>query len=233
MSTPIVYLNGQFLPKDQVRISPDDRGFLLGDGIYEVTRTYDGRLFLPREHLDRMRYSLCEVQINLPDLDQMESVWHELLQRNNYGKDNAIVYVQVTRGAAPRTHAFPNPPVPPTVYAYAAPVKVKFDPQVGVGAITVPDQRWARCDIKSVSLLANCIANTQAQERGAFEAIFVRDGVALEGSHTSLFAVIDGEVRTAPKNNYVLPGITRGLVVDLCHEAGIPLRETPVFLPQL
>ena len=229
----IVYFNGTYGPKDGVRISPDDRGFLFGDGVYEVARTYGGKLFALNRHMDRLTYSLDQLRIRGVDLENLKSVCTELLRRNDLGTRDGVVYLQVTRGAAPRTHAFPNPAGPATVYGYAAPIAPKFDPLKGIAAITIPDIRWSRCDIKSVSLVANCLANQQAAEAGAFESVLVRDGVALEGSHTSLFAVIDGEVRTAPLTNYVLPGITRAIVIELCQSNGIPVRETPVYAQEL
>ncbi|MDH4046140.1 MAG: aminotransferase class IV, partial [Gemmatimonadota bacterium] len=146
---------------------------------------------------------------------------------------DATVYLQITRGAAPRTHAFPNPPVPPTVYSEAKPFTPRGDPTVGVGVITVPDIRWARCDIKTVGLLANCQANQRARAAGAIEAVFVRDGVAIEATASSFFAVVDGEVRTAPASNYILPSVSRAVVLRLCRDAGIPHRETPVFVDDL
>ncbi|MBI4421161.1 MAG: D-amino acid aminotransferase [Gemmatimonadetes bacterium] len=229
----IVYLNGSYQPKESARVSPDDRGFLFGDGVYEVARTYRGKLFALDRHLDRLRYSLSQLRIDGVDVNCLGEVSHELLGRNQLDNTEAIVYLQVTRGAAPRAHAFPTNPVPPTVYGYAAPIVPRFDPAKGVAAITVPDTRWARCDIKSVSLVGNVLANQAAREAGVFEAIFIRDGVALEGSHTSLFAVIGGEVRTGPLTNYVLPGITRAIVLELCRARGIADREAPVFAQEL
>ena len=232
--TTIVYFNGDFVDKDAVRISPDERGWLFGDGVYEVTPSYDGRFFCVDRHLERLRRSLAEVRIMGIDVDALRDVSVELLERNGLARSGrAIVYLQVTRGAAPRAHAFPTPAVPPTVYGYAAPFVPKVDPEQGAAAITVPDIRWARCDIKSVALLPNCLANQEAREADAFEAIFVRDGMALEGTHTNLFAVIGGEVWTAPKTNYVLPGITRGVVLELCAEGRIPACERPVTLQAL
>jgi D-alanine transaminase len=229
----IAFFNGIFVPKDDVRVTPDDRGFLFGDGVYEVARTYGGKLFALDRHLARLRYSLDQLRIQGVELEKLPDVFRELLTRNKLESKDAVVYLQVTRGSALRTHAFPDSPVSPTVYGFAAAIVPKFDPQKGVAAITVADTRWARCDIKSVSLVANCLANQQAVEAGAFEAIFVRDGVALEGSHTSFFAVIGGEVRTAPLTNYVLPSVTRRLVVELCASHGMAVRETPIFQHEL
>jgi len=139
----------------------------------------------------------------------------------------------VTRGAAPRTHWFPDPPVAPTVYGSATPFKAKADPAAGVAVITQPDHRWTRCDIKSVALLPNCLAAQRARKAGAVEAVLVRDGVALEGTHTSFFGVVDGVVRTAPRSNYILPSVTRGAVLDICREHGIAADETPILLHEL
>jgi D-alanine transaminase len=231
--TPTVYFNGQLLPKDQVRISPDDRGFLFGDGIYEVVRSYHGKFFALGPHLDRLRYGLRESYLDGVDLDDLAGALGELIRVNDLMQGDATVYLQVTRGAAPRTHHFPDPAVPPTVYAQAGRFTPRGDPAVGVVTITVPDIRWTRCDIKTVQLLPNCMANQRARDAGAVEALFVRDGVVLEGSHTSVFFVLDGEVRTAPRTNYILPGITRAAVLDLCRDVGIAARETPVFHHEL
>jgi D-alanine transaminase len=228
-----VYFNGQFVPKDQVRISPDDRGFLLADGIYEVVRSYDGKLFRLPDHMARMTRGLNAIQIRGVDTSAIGAAAAELIKRNKLGTGSAIVYVQVTRGAAPRTHFFPEPAVSPTVYAYANALKPKGDAVRGVSVITVPDIRWARCDIKAVSLLANCLANEQAHHAGALEAIFVRDGVALEGSSSTFLAVVDGQLRTAPATNYILGSITRNVVLELCRAHGIPHAETPVYVSDL
>ena len=222
----VVYFDGRYVLKSQVMVSPDDRGFLLGDGIYEVAASYEGRFVALDRHMERLRNSLRESRIGQDVADPLESVFTALLERNGFGDSGkAMVYLQVTRGVAPRTHAFPKIPVRPTVYGYAAPFPAMGDPAAGVSAITRPDLRWSRCDIKSISLIANCMANQEAKESGAFEAILVRDGAVLEGSHTSIFGVIGGEVRTAPLSNLILPGITREIVVELCHANDIPLRE--------
>jgi D-alanine transaminase len=229
----VVYLNGEYIPKASASLSPDDRGFLFGDGIYEVVRSYGGRIFALDAHLQRMHRGLSELRIHGVDAAAFGEIARQLLSRNDLAEDDAIVYMQVTRGAAPRRHAFPTDPTPPTAYAAASPFQPRGDAAKGVGVITVPDVRWARCDIKTVNLLGNCLANQRAQEAGATEAVLVRDGVALEATASSFFGVFDGEVRTAPKSNYILPSITREVALELCREAGVPCRETPIFFHEL
>ena len=232
-NNPTVFFNGKYVAKESVSISPDDRGFLFGDGVYEVVRSYGGRFFALDAHLQRMHNGLCELQIRGVDAAAFAEICKQLLEKNDMGQDDALVYMQVTRGAAPRRHAFPNMPTTPTTYAVASPVQSRGDVSRGVKVITVPDVRWARCDIKSVNLLANCLANQRAQEAGATEAILVRDGVALEATAASFFGVFDGEVRTAPKSNYILPSITREAALEMCREAGIPTCEAPIFVHDL
>jgi D-alanine transaminase len=224
-----VYLNGKMLPSGEAKLGVNDRGFIFGDGVYEVIATYEGQPFEMKRHMDRLRYSLGEIHITGVDVDELGQKALELAAANNLDRaPMGLVYMQITRGCAPRTHAFPAGKVDPTVYMYAAPVIAKWDHGRGADAITVSDVRWSRCDIKSVSLLANCLANQAAHDAGAFEAIFLRDGMALEGTHTSMFIVADGEVRTAPKSNYILPSITREIVLEICAEHGIPHRETHI-----
>lgn len=225
----IVYFDGRYLPKSEVSISPDDRGFLLGDGIYEVAAAYDGRFVALDRHMDRLRRSLDESRIDGSVADPLETVFQELLERNGFADSGkSMVYLQVTRGVATRSHAFPKIACKPTVYAYAAPFPDMGDLSAGVGAITHPDMRWSRCDIKVISLIANVLANQAAKENGAFEAILVRDGVALEGSHTSFFAVKENVVHTAPLSNLILPGITRELTIEAALRAGIEVHEEAV-----
>lgn len=229
----IVYLNGAYLPKEEARLSPDDRGFLFADGIYEVVRSYGGRFFALDAHLARMTRGLKAIRIQGVEASTVATICREIVERNDLRGKDVTVYLQVTRGVAPRTHWFPDPGVPPTVYASATAFAPKADPTVGVSVITQPDQRWARCDIKTVALLPNCLAVQAARESGAQEALLVRDGVVLEGTHSSFFGVVDGEVRTAPANNYILPSITRHTALDLCAEHGIPVRPEPVLLEEL
>ncbi len=226
----IAYFNGRFLPKQDVRISPDDRGFLFSDGAYEVICAYNGKLFKSEEHIKRMKRSLQELRIDGAETEKLKDIAERLIRENNFGDSDAKVYIQITRGVAPRNHAFPDQNVPPTIYASAS---AFHSPQEkwkdGVKIILVPDIRWTRCDIKSVGLLPNVLASQQAKESGAEEAVFVRDGSITEGAHTNFCAVFDGEIITAPKTNYILAGITREVVLDLCHELRIPVREFPIF----
>jgi D-alanine transaminase len=230
----VVYFDGRYVLKNEVTVSPDDRGFLLGDGIYEVAAAYDGKFVALDRHMDRLRGSLREARIDDSVADPLEDVFTGLLERNGFAESGkAMVYLQVTRGVAPRTHAFPKVPVKPTVYAYAAPFPDMGDLSAGVSAITRPDLRWSRCDIKSISLMANVLANQEAKESGAFEAILIRGTTVLEGTHTSIFGVMGGEVRTAPLSPLILPGITREIVVELCRDNDIELREEPMTETEL
>lgn len=228
----IVYFDGQYLPKDEVRVSPDDRGFTFGDGAYEVIRSYGGRLFRAEDHVRRLARSLGELRIEAPRLDGaggIAQVAVALIERNDLAGGDASIYVQITRGAAPRKHAFPRPGTPPTVYVAASPLRPATEAwQNGVGVALVPDIRWARCDIKAVALLPSVLASQQAVERGAEEAIFVRDGTITEGAHTNFCALFDGVLVTHPATNLILDGITRRAVLDLCAGLGIPIREAPI-----
>jgi D-alanine transaminase len=223
----LVYLNGEFIPEEEARISVDDRGFLFADGIYEVARIYRGRAFRMDEHIRRARNGLRALEIPLGDVDSLQGIMERLMSENGIEQADATLYVQITRGAAPRRHAFPAGDVRPTVYAVVKPyVDHAADYWTkGVAAVTVSDNRWARCDIKSIALLPNVLANQKAHASGAFEALFVRDGIVLEGSHSNLFAVYDGGLVTYPASNYVLSGITRAFVFELAEALGIPARE--------
>ncbi len=233
MST--VYLNGSYLPREDAHISPDDRGFLLGDGVYEVTPFYDGVPFCLDRHLDRLRRGLEWMRIEL-DVGALDEVHRRLIAENGLSDaPTALVYLQVTRGAAPRTHYFPPEPVPPTVYAYAKawnrPAPERWER--GFTAVTVPDRRWSRVDIKTICLLPNAMAFQEALDRGADDALLVRDGVAIEGAHMNFWGVFDGVAVTHPCTNHILPGITRGVVLELAREASIPCRERPIQVEEL
>ncbi len=216
MSASLAYLNGQWLPLSEARVSVLDRGFLFADGVYEVLATYDGRLLGEAEHLARLERSLGELKIRNP---HTRGEWQAIFARliREAGGGDLIVYLQITRGAASgRSHAFPEN-ITPTVVAYCSPLP---SPSAearakGVAAITVPDPRWARCDIKSISLLANVLLTQQAKEVGANEAILHRDGRVTEGSSSNVFIVQKGAVLTTPDSAAILPGITRNLLAQL------------------
>ncbi|MFO1096333.1 MAG: aminotransferase class IV [Planctomycetaceae bacterium] len=219
--------NGVAMPLADVRVSVLDRGFLFGDGIYEVLRVYGGRPFLLREHMARLRRSLAEIRI-AADAARLEQRMHETLRESSV--DSGMIYLQVTRRRLPRA-GFPNPPVTPNELIYVD--AIDGDPygafRDGAKLLTVPDVRWRRCDIKSVNLLANCLAAQAAAEAGCLEALLVAaDGSVTEGSHTSLFAVQGGRILATPLGPQILPGITRGLMVKLAARAGIEIVDRSV-----
>lgn len=231
----IVYLNGRYVPAEEARIPVDDRGFLFADGVYEVIRVYDGRPFLAEPHYRRLRDGLRAIRIDADPGEDIRAAAARLLEHNDLSDGDATIYIQVTRGAAPRKHSFPEGDVPPTVYVAAK--RYRQHPRSywedGVRAISVPDTRWSRCDIKSISLLPNVLANQAAKEAGAFEALLVRDGVLIEGSHSNLAGVLDDTLVTYPVCNYILPGITRQLAIDSARVLGIPVREGPIRVDDL
>lgn len=235
--TPILYLNGEFLPKDQARISVDDRGFVFGDGVYEVTRALNGRLFEWGRHAFRLQKSLREMRLQPKlSMEELEKLCLELLLRNGLTKGEASVYLQITRGTAPRAHQFPPEGTGCTIYISAAGVDtapIAEKRAKGVGVITTPDIRWSRCDIKTVNLIPAILAKQAAVEAGCEEAVFVRDGVITEGSSTNAFAVIDGYLRTYPSSNYILPGVTRAVVLDIARELDLKVSEAPVHVSDI
>lgn len=231
------FINGKFSPREEIRISPDDRGFLFADGIYEVIRWYKGFFFDIEGHKLRLIRSLRELKIksNFPDI--FESTAKELIDRNNLADENAMIYFQITRGAARRTHHFPVNEIPPTEYAYAW----KFRPDTesvenGIKVILRNDIRWQRCDIKSVSLLPNTLCFQEAKENSAKECIFNRNGTITEGSHSNIFFVKDGTLLTHPESDHILSGITRKNILRIARGNGIAVREeavTAAGLPEI
>lgn len=225
----VVYLNGEYLPRSEAKLSVDERGFFFGDGVYEVTRAVDGRLFESARHLKRLARGLRELRLDPPlSLEEIEQVSLELLRRNDITSGEGTVYLQITRGAAPRTHHFPPVGTPCTVFLSAQRFALPSDKRAsGVAVVTYPDIRWSRCDIKTVNLLAAVMAKQHAVDHGVFEAIFVKESAVTEGSHTNVFGVIDGELRTYPSSNLILSGITRDVVLEVARELGVPVNETP------
>ncbi|HEY6064598.1 MAG TPA: aminotransferase class IV [Thermoanaerobaculia bacterium] len=227
----IVYLNGRFVPREEAHISPDDRGFVFADAIYEVVRFAAGRPYRLAAHLERMRYGLTEIRIPA-DPSFFPGVATRLLAENGLHSDDALVYAQVSRGAAPRYHPFPPEGTPPTVFASARRTDPPPPPEGG-RAILVPDDRWGRCDIKSVMLLPNVLAIQKAREARAVEAILVRDGIAWEGTKANLFAYSQGAIRTAPKGPRILPGVTRGAALEAAASLGLRVEERPLTVEEL
>ena len=218
-----VYLNGEFMPIEQARVPVLDRGFIFGDGIYEVVPAYAGRLFRWPHHLARLERSLAKIGIANPlDVAGWSAVVDELIRRHPWR--DQFVYLQVTRGVARRDHAFPRG-VAPTVFAMASELVPVPDEQrtQGVRAITLPDERWLHCDIKSTSLLGNVLARQAAVEAGAAECVMFRDGYLTEGSSSNVWVVRNGSVFGPPRDNLILEGIRVGLLEELCRAAGIPL----------
>ena len=222
-----VYLNGRFLPLEQACVSVMDRGFLFGDGVYEVIPAYGGHLFRLEAHLMRLDASLAAVRIGNPH-DPV--TWKAMLQTlvSEAGEGDCSVYLQVTRGVdSKRGHAFPTARVSPTVFAMASPLHPPDPAQLstGISARIMADTRWARCDIKAITLLPNILLRQAALDAGDDEAILVRNGEALEGTSSSLFIVNDGVLITPPKGTALLPGVTRDLVLKLAADHGLPWAE--------
>lgn len=233
----VVYLNGSFLPRADARVSVEDRGFVFGDGVYEVLRAINGRLFATRFHNDRLKRSLDGVRISLEKSDSPDrfvEIGKQLLKENRLLEGEATLYMQITRGVATRAHPFPQPEVPPTIYISVA----RFKPytelaQTGAPVISHPDLRWARCDLKTLNLLPNVLASQTAKEREAFEAMLIRDGVVTEGAKTNFFGVVNGSLRTHPCDSHILPGITRLVLRDLARDLDIDLDETPIRVDEI
>ncbi|MEO0085969.1 MAG: aminotransferase class IV [candidate division WOR-3 bacterium] len=233
MLQELVYLrnslrpDGGILPSSEASLSPRDRGFMFADGVYEVIRAYQGRLFHAREHLTRLQQSLDILRIPV-SAASLETTMRELLKHNAPDSD-ATVYIQVTRGTCARRLSPPPEPLVPTVYIETSPLAADSTQSAdGVSCILVPDTRWQRCDIKWLGLLPNVLARQQADAAGVDEAVFVRDGVITEGTHTSVFAVSRGEVMTHPLSTCLLAGITRQIVLSLCRQHAISVIESPI-----
>lgn len=224
----VCYLNGEFQPIEEARIPVLDRGFIFGDGVYEVIPVY-GRAPLRLDgHLVRLARSLAAVRIRNPHADaEWAALITDLVARQPF--DDQALYLQVTRGVARRDHAFPKD-TPPTVFMMVNPLALPSAEQVakGVIAVTATDNRWYRCDIKSTSLLANVLLRQAAVDAGAAEAVLLRNGYLSEGSASNLFVVRNGVIATPAKSHLILSGITYDVIVDLAREGGMPLEQRDV-----
>lgn len=229
--TQQVYLNGEYLPLADAKVSVLDRGFLFGDGVYEVIPAYKGRLFRLEDHIARLNNSLAGIRLPLAhSVAEWEAIFRPLLADD--GRDQYI-YLQITRGWAPkRDHAFPQQTTP-TVFAMSADIQPFPGRSEGIEAITLDDTRWQLCDIKAITLLVNILLRQEAVDRGCAEAILVKNGYVIEGAASNVFAVIDGELITPPKGHDILPGITRDVILELAQAHRIPYREDIIALEAL
>ena len=230
-----VYLNGRFLPLAEAHVSPLDRGFLYGDGVYEVVPVYSRQPFRIAEHLKRMQATLDGIQLRNPlPTAEWQAVIMQLIAQAPW--EDQSIYLQVTRGADDkRDHAFPPASVQPTVFAFASPM---ITPSAetraqGVTAISVADQRWARCDLKVLSLLANVLARQEAVAQGCAEALLIRDGYLKEGAASNIFIVKDGLLIAPPKTQLMLPGITYDVILELAAQHGQPLAVREIAEAEL
>ncbi|MBI5658052.1 MAG: D-amino acid aminotransferase [Nitrosomonadales bacterium] len=218
-----VYLNGQFMPIAEARIPVLDRGFIFGDGVYEVIPVYSRRPFRLAEHLRRLQHSLHGIRLQNPHGgEEWARLVADLVARN--AAEDQYLYLHITRGVAKRDHAFPNPPVAPTVFMMSNPL---LSPPAellagGVGAVSAPDNRWLRCDIKAIALLPNVLLRQLAVDAGCTETVLIRDGFMTEGAASNIFAVKNGKLLAPPKDHLMLPGITYDVVLEIAQAAGIP-----------
>ncbi len=224
-----VYLNGAFVPREDASIDIEDRGYQFADAVYEVVYFSNGTPFRLDEHFDRLRESASALEINLPDLTELKQKVLELKERNGIGDHSAKLYLQVSRGTQERHHEITDelkPNVVMTISQFEEHPSSYYED--GASAITVPDDRWARCHIKTTALASNALAKTRAREKGCFEALFVRDGYVTEGTSSNVFVVQNGVLTTPPPSNYILNGVTRRVVLECADEIGLDVRERSV-----
>jgi D-alanine transaminase len=224
MADLLVYLNGQFVSYDEARVPVEDRGMQFADGVYEVVRYYDGRPFRMPQHLARLVRSAAGIELPLPPVEELRLAMDALIEKQ--GLTDATVYLQVTRGVAPRQHGLIEG-LEPTVIAIARPART-VRPRPTLRVVTVSDDRWARCYLKTTALLPNALARERARRLGADDAIFVRDGFVMEASASNVFVVFGGRLITPPLTNYILAGITREAILELARGEGIPTVEEPI-----
>ncbi|MCV9885553.1 D-amino-acid transaminase [Metabacillus halosaccharovorans] len=221
-------VNDQFMDENEVKLSIYDRGYQFGDGVYEVIRFYNKKYFKLKEHLIRYIESARKIDIDSAlDLEQLESMFEELLERNSI--DNGYVYTQLTRGTAPRSHIYNKEELKPQLIAYVEEAKRPLElMEKGASAILHEDERWTKCDIKSLNLLGSVLAKTKANKDGAFEAILHRGDIVTEGSVSNVFVYKHNKLYTSPANNLILNGITRLTILEIAKELGIEVEETTI-----
>lgn len=226
----IVYLNGEYLPLSAAKVSVLDRGFLFGDGVYEVIPYYQGRFLAFKAHIERLQASLQNIRL---EVCYSVEEWHTLLSPLLDAQRNQYIYLQITRGVAPkRDHLFPTPTVA-TVFALSNDIPPFAEREQGIKALLIEDNRWLRCNIKATALLANVLLKQQAADQACAEAILFKNGYVTEGSASNVFAVVNGVLMTAPKTEAILAGITRDIVLQLANTHHIAVSESPISLAQL
>lgn len=228
MSSQLVYLNGEYLPLNEAKVSVLDRGFIFGDGVYEVIPAYGAKTLRFEHHMQRLQNSLDAIRISNPLSNEQ---WQEIIDKlvAETGPQDQSIYLHITRGVASRDHQFPDD-AQPTVFVMSNilhPVDAKLL-EKGISAVTLDDIRWQYCNIKAIALLPNILLRQQAVDKDAKEAILIRNGNMTEGAASNVFIVTNGTIKTPPKDNQLLPGITRDLVVELAHSHNIPIEETMI-----
>ncbi|TLF40790.1 aminotransferase class IV [Maribacter aurantiacus] len=226
-----VYLNGEIIPSEKAQISVFDRGFIFGDGIYEAMAQINGAFFYEEAHLARLAEGLSKINIRY-DVGQIPQEVNKLLAATNLIGKDCFLYIQITRGVAPRQHAFPKD-IKLTVFIYALPKVLPDINTLHANVITREDFRWSRCDIKMTSLLGNVMLNEEAMQHECYETVLYRSGMVTEASHCNVFFVKDRVVYTHPANEFILNGITRLVVIQLCQELGLELREQAVAIDSI
>jgi len=231
----IVYTNGKYTQENEALVNANDRGYLLADGAYEGFRIYNGKIFKFQEHKDRFQRSLDELKISYKIENEIEEIFENLFEKNSYkNEDELFFYMQITRGVAPRDHAFPKQEIQEGIYAFLVEKKINEDAyNKGIKVCTVPDNRWARCDIKCISLVANCLAKQTAIDKGFADGLFVHDGVITEGTATNVCFIKDGVLYTHGATNRILSGVTRNFVLELSKENGIKVLEFPLTVDKI
>ncbi len=228
MSSQLVYLNGEYLPLNEAKVSVLDRGFIFGDGVYEVIPAYGGKALRFEHHMQRLQNSLDAIRISNPlPNDQWQKIIDKLIAEK--GSEDQYIYMHITRGVASRDHRFPDE-TKPTVFVMSSFLHT-VDPDIlkqGVHAVTLDDIRWQYCNIKAIALLPNILLRQQAVDKGAVEAILIRDGNMTEGAASNVFIVSGGIIKTPPKDQKLLPGITRDLVVELANTHKMPIEEVSI-----
>jgi D-alanine transaminase len=231
----IVYINGNYVEENQANVNANDRGHLLGDGAYEGFRIYNNKIFKLQEHKQRFQRSLDELKISYQIENEIQEIYKNLFEKNAYKtEDELFFYMQITRGVSPRDHAFPKQKIKAGIYAFLVEKKINLDAyNKGIKVCTVPDNRWARCDIKCISLIANCLAKQTALDKGFTDGLFVHDGVITEGTTTNVCFIKEDILYTHAATNRILSGVTRNFVLDLCKENDIKVIEFPLSVDKL